>query len=287
MHRLVPLTSAELLQLTRCAVVFLPASPARTSRFAFWSEDGGAPEGAADELTVALPGEEGGVERVQVPARVLTVREALPALARARADDVAHPAAAFWGAATLFALQLAARGLLLPGLTAQDEDAWRAGPLTAEDLELVRDLSAAMPPQAHATPLPSDDELLLPEPELLVRQFLDAVADTLPRSPAAHLAAGQPAYAVDEPQRLPEQRDWAADVAAGHDAGVRLSLRIEVPGLQEIEAPGPQEGAARFRAVLQMHSAANPTAVADAADVWAESGAAAGAFGPRSRLDAL
>ncbi|WP_307813513.1 DEAD/DEAH box helicase [Streptomyces sp. N35] len=303
MHRSVPLTAAEVLQLTRCAVVFLPATPARTSRFAFWSEEGDALDGAAGELTVALPGDAGGVERVQVPARILTVREALPVLARARVEDAAHPAAAFWGAATLFALQLTARGLLLPGLTAQDEDAWRAGPLTAEDLELVRELAAAMPPQAHAAPLPSDDELLLPEPELLVRQFLDAVADSLPRSPAAHLAAGQPAYAVDEPQRLPEQRDWAADVAAGHDAGVRLSLRIEVPGLQEIEVPGLQEtegpglqeskvpglqeGAARFRAVLQMHSAANPTAVAGAADVWAESGAAAGAVGPRSRLVAL
>ncbi|MBC9717464.1 DEAD/DEAH box helicase [Streptomyces sp. TRM66268-LWL] len=268
-----------MLQLTRCAVVFLPATPARTSRFAFWSEDGGAPEGAVETLTVVLPGEEG-VEQVQVPVRVLGVRAAVPVLARARTRDEAHPAAAFWGAATLFALQLTARGLLLPGLTAQDEDAWRAGPLTADDLELVRELAAAMPPQAHAAPLSSaGDELLLPEPELLVRQFLDAVADTLPRSPAAHLAAGRQAYAVDEPQRLPEQRDWAADVAAGHDAGVRLSLRIEVPGLQE--------GAALFRAVLQMHSAADPTAIADAADVWAESGAAAGAFGPRSRMDAL
>ncbi|SDJ41828.1 DEAD/DEAH box helicase [Streptomyces indicus] len=287
-------------------MVFLPSAPARTSRFAFWNEDGGLPvspvgEGSAEaptaveDLTVALPAGDGAVEPVRVPARLLSVREALPVLARARSGEDAHPAAAFWGAATLFALQLTARGLLLPGLTARDEDAWRAGPLTAADLELVRELAAAMPPQAHAVPLDVEDdghgapeagELFLAEPEALVRQFLDAVADTLPRSPAAPLAAGHPGFAAREPQRLPEQRDWAADVAAGHDAGVRLSLRIEVPGLHGSGAQdGP--GEARFRAVLQMHSAADPSRIADAADVWAESGAAAGAFGPRSRLDAL
>ncbi len=273
---LVPPTAAEILQLTRCAVVFLPGTPARTSRFAFWREDATALDGPLDELTVALPGADG-VEAVQVPARLLPVREALPVLARARVDAGAHPAAAFWGAATLYALQLTARGLLLPGLTEQDEDAWRAGPLTADDLERVRELAAAMPPQAHAVPL--DDDLLLSEPESLVRRFLDAVADTLPRSPAAPLAAGQQAYAAQAPQHLPEQRDWAADVAAGHDAGVRLSLRVEILGIEH--------GDARFRAVLQMHSAADPSRIADAGDVWAESSAAAAAFGPRSRFDAL
>ncbi|MFI6937987.1 SNF2-related protein [Streptomyces sp. NPDC050418] len=290
MHSPAPLTAAEILPLTRCAALFLPSTPARAGRFAFWNEDGTAPgDGPTEELTVVLPGEDG-TEAVAIPARVLSVREALPVLARAAAGDEAHPAAAFWGAATLFALQLTARGLLLPGLTAQDEDAWRAGPLEAEDLELVRELAAAMPPHAHAAPLapstphvPDDGELLLPEPEALVRQFLDAVADTLPRSPAAQLAAGHPGFAAEAPQRLPEQRDWAADVAAGHDAGVRLSLRVEVPGLQVEDA----EGAARFRAVLQMHSAADPTRIADAADVWAESPSVAGVFGPRSRLDAL
>ncbi|MCT7357128.1 DEAD/DEAH box helicase, partial [Streptomyces sp. 15-116A] len=51
-----------------------------------------------------------------------------------------------------------------------------------------------------------------------------------------------PAYAAPPPQRLPELRAWAADVAAGHDAGVRLSLRIEVDGLMDLTSAG-QEGA--------------------------------------------
>ncbi|MBI0385194.1 ATP-dependent helicase, partial [Streptomyces albiflaviniger] len=138
------------------------------------------------------------------------------------------PATAFWGAAAVLALQLAARGRLLPGLSATDHDAWRVGPLTPDDLTRVRELAAAMPPTAHATPLPVSGPVLLPEPERHLRAFLDAVADGLPRSPAAALAAGGPAFAAPAPRRLPEQRAWAADVAAGHDAGVRLSIRIEL-----------------------------------------------------------
>ncbi|MET9972100.1 SNF2-related protein, partial [Streptomyces sp. NPDC006356] len=75
-------------------------------------------------------------------------------------------------------------------------------------------------------------------------------------------------------------RAWAADVAAGHDAGVRLSLRLEVPGLATATS---DDEALSFRAVLQVHSVSDPTLVADAADVWADSGA----FGPRARMDTL
>ncbi len=124
----------------------------------------------------------------------------------------------------------------------------------------------------------------LPDPERLLRAFLDAVADALPRSPAASLAAGGAAYAVREPQHVPEQREWAAEVAAGHDAGVRISLRVEVPGLA---SAGPEETTLRFRAVLQVHSVSEPGLVADAAEVWASAGAPGRAFGPRARMDAL
>ncbi|MGW2017019.1 DEAD/DEAH box helicase [Streptomyces sp. NPDC001927] len=266
--------SLRLDELVRCSTVFLPADPPRAGRIAFWS-----PEhlpATADRLTVVADD----VHPREVPAVLVPVRDALPLLTRARFSDVASPAAAFWGAAALFALHLAAKGLLLPGLTPTDRDAWRAGPLGAEELADLRSLAASMPPTAHAVPLSADRPLLLPEPEGLLRAFVDAVVDGLPRTPAAPLAAGGPAFAADEPQELPAQRAWAADVAAGHDAGVRLSLRLELPGLSERAAPA-------FRAVLQMHSVADPTLVADAAEVWAGSGPAAAAFGPRARMDAL
>ncbi|MET9518285.1 DEAD/DEAH box helicase [Streptomyces sp. NPDC002994] len=277
MHRPPAATLSEISELTRCSVVFLPADPARTGKVAFWRSDGsGLPSapGVVEELAVVTDG----ATAHTVRALLLPVRDALPVLTRARASAEADPSAAFWGAAALVALQLAARGLLLPGLSATDHDAWRAGPLTTADQERVRELAASMPPAAHAVPLDAAERpLRLPAPEKLLRAFLDAVADGLPRTPAAATAAAGPAYAGAEPQRLPEQRAWAADVAAGHDAGVRISLRVEL----SVEA-GPA-----FRVVLQMHSVSDPSLVADAAEVWAGAAHTGPAFGPRARMDAL
>ncbi|MET9359671.1 DEAD/DEAH box helicase [Streptomyces sp. NPDC006632] len=283
MQRLPAPSPSQLAELARCCVTFLPADPSRTGRVAFWQADGEplpAAPGSVEELTVV------GADIVPhtVPALLLPVRDALPVLTRARALAQASRATAFWGSAALLALQLAARGLLLPGLTTSDHDAWRVGPLGADELDKVRDLAAAMPPEAHATPLPAPAEpVLLPDPERLVRAFLDAVADGLPRTPGAARAAGSPAFAAEAPQRLPEQRAWAADVAAGHDAGVRISLRVELPGLASAD---PMSAGPVFRVVLQMHSVSDPALVADAAEVWSGSGAAA-RFGPRARMDAL
>jgi superfamily II DNA or RNA helicase len=283
-----PATSSEIPELARCPAVFIPGDPARTGGVAFWRPDGEAPPGVADgtvtDLTVALPGDQG-VEAVTVPAVVLPVRAALPVLTHARVTGQGHRATVFWGAAALLALRFTARGLLLPGLSPDDHDAWRAGPLRADETEQVRRLAAAMPPEAHAVPLADTEPLRLPDQEGLLRCFLDAVADTLPRSPAAPLVTGGPAYAAPEPQHLPGQRAWAADVAAGHDAGVRISLRIEVTGLSDTQVEA-EEAAPVFRAVPQVHLVSDPSLVADAADVWAATDAT-GAFGPRARMDAL
>ncbi|MER8041122.1 ATP-dependent helicase, partial [Streptomyces hydrogenans] len=172
------------------AAVFLPADPPRTGRIYLWSPEdeplpSPGPAGAApDELTV-VDGTD--LRTVTVPALSLSVRDALPFLARARLAGDADPATAFWGGAALLGLDLAARGLLLPGVTAGGHDAWRAGPLGPEELDRLRTLAASMPPTAHAAPLePADDaeeaedaeDPLLPEPETLLRAFLDAVADT-------------------------------------------------------------------------------------------------------------
>ncbi|GHA36487.1 helicase [Streptomyces tauricus] len=295
-------TPSEISELARCRATFLPADPARTGSVAFWlpageeppsigsgtgygsdsgyDSDSGSAHGSVEELSVVLPCADG-VELVRVSAVVLPVRMALPVLTRARAAARTHGATAFWGAAAVLALQLAARGLLLPGLSAGDHDAWRAGPLGSGDLERIRELAAAMPPHAHAVPVDASEPLRLPDPEWLLRAFLDAVADTLPRSPAAALAAGGPAFAAAEPQHVPEHRAWAADVAAGHDAGVRISLRVEVPGLASAVS---DEDRLPFRAVLQLHSVSDPALLADASEVWSGSSPA---FGPRARMDAL
>ncbi|MEU4211678.1 DEAD/DEAH box helicase [Streptomyces sp. NPDC026206] len=280
-------TPSAIARLAHCQAVFLPGDPARTGRVAFWTPTGEPPlaTDAVEELTIAVP-DGTDITTTTVRATVLPVRDALPVLTRARAAQ-ADEAAAFWGAVAVLALQLAARGKLLPGLTNSDHDSWRVGPLAPDDQRRVRELAAAMPPAAHAVPLPGDGPLLLPEPDRLVRAFLDAVADGLPRSPAAALAGGGPAFTAPEPQRLPEQRAWAAEVAAGHDTGVRLSLRIEVLGLTGAQDDSGEEAHPRFRAVLQLHSLTDPALVADAADVWSGASPAGAALGSGARMNAL
>ncbi|QEV22184.1 DEAD/DEAH box helicase [Streptomyces alboniger] len=247
-----------------------------------------------------------------VPALFLPVADAVPLLLRAARP---HPAAACWAAAARHALHLAARGRLLPGLTAGDHDAWRAGPLDETDVAQLRAIAAALPAEGHAVPLPGSGPLLLPEPVALVRAFVDAVVDALPRTPAAPHAVGAP-FAAREPQRLPGAREWAAEVAAGMDAGVRVSLRLDLrthevfdvgegtgagvgsrggrPG-PDAEGPGsggegdtPEEVpraavATPAAAVVQVHSLADPSLVTDVPGLWA----GADHFGPRAKVDTL
>ncbi|CAL9375421.1 RNA polymerase-associated protein RapA [Streptomyces sp. enrichment culture] len=276
--------------LVGCCATFLPGDPARAGRIAFWRPDGDTPTTdpsgvgeppTVEDLTVVLPHGDG-VARASVPALLLPVRAALPVLTRARAGADSHRAPVFWGAVAVEALHLVARGLLLPGLSTTGHDAWRAGPLGAEETERVRHLAAAMPPEAHAVPVDVPGPDRLPDPERLVRAFLDAVADTLPRSPAAELVTAGPVYASREPRRAPELGEWAADVAAGHDTGVRLSLRVEVRGLS---AAAPEAARPAFRIVPQVHSVSDPALVADTSEVWA--GTVGDGFGTRTRMDAL
>ncbi|MFJ3707693.1 DEAD/DEAH box helicase [Streptomyces sp. NPDC090053] len=278
--------------LIRGAAVFLPAVLPRDGRFAFWDPDGEV--SGPDELAVVRR-QGAAVRRRTVPAVLLSVAEALPLLVAARHSPVAHPAVRCWGAAALHALQLVARGRLLPGLTADDHDAWRAGPLDAEDIAHLRAIAAAMPPEAHATPLPGRTPMELPEPPGLIRAFYDAVADTLPRTPAAPHAAGA-AYAAREAQQLPGLREWAAEVAAGSDAGVQVSLRLDLSGFELFDQADRTDGTDRGgdaaeverragAAVVQVHSLADPTLVIDAGRLWAGDGDRH--FGPRVRIDAV
>ncbi|MEU4253583.1 DEAD/DEAH box helicase [Amycolatopsis sp. NPDC026612] len=170
------------------------------------------------------------------------------------------PSTAFWATAAQAALRLVAAGRLLPGVTAAGHDAWRVGPLEPAEAGWLRELAAAMPPDERA-------------PGPLLRAFLDAVADTLPRTPAAAKAAGTRLFAAVAPQRADSLRDWADELAAGLDSGIRVSLRVEAPD---------GFAAGRFRAVVQVHSLTDPGQLADAAELWAT-----GRFGPRARIDVV
>ncbi|MEP7055143.1 MAG: DEAD/DEAH box helicase [Actinomycetota bacterium] len=268
---------AETERLAGYAAVFEPADPPRAGSVAFWSEGGDVlPEGVgrAGQLAVVLPAGDG-VRRRTVPAVRLQVADALPLLTRARSGHAAHPAAAFWGAAGLVALQLVARGRLVPGLSAGDIDAWRVGPLDTADIDRIRALAAAMPTRARAAPVEETSPVELADAEGLVRSFLDAVADGLPRTAAAARLAHGTLFAAPAPQRVARLRMWADEIAAGLDSGVRISLRVDVPD-------GDFKHGA-FRAVVQVHSAADPSLMADASEIWRGHRA----FGPRARIDTV
>ncbi|MFF4388907.1 DEAD/DEAH box helicase [Streptomyces sp. NPDC001552] len=271
--------------LLRHAAVFLPAAVPREGRVAFWAPDGDAlPEaGTAAPLTVVRPHGDG-VRSRTVPAVTFSVTAALPVLAQAPHSPAAHPATRAWGTAARQALALAARGRLLPGLTPEGIDAWRAGPLDAADVDHLRAVAAALPHEGYATPLAGRRPLQLPEPEALVRAFLDAVADGLPRTPAAAVAAGRP-FAARDPQPVPGIQDWAAQVAAGSDTGVGISLRLDLSSFRLFDEAEEADTRRAGAAVVQVHSLADPTLVTDAGQLWA--GTAAAGFGPRARIDAV
>jgi len=279
---------ALLPELAAGEAVFLPADPPRSGRVAFWSPGGELPDlGVEPEELTVVRQHGSSVRRSRVVAVPLPVEQALPLLTRCRAlladgsgrasadADGVSTSTAFWGAAALLALGLLARGRVLPGVSPEGFDAWRVGPLDAEDHERLGSLAAAMPPEARAVAVPGVSPLALPAAEPLLRAFLDAVADSLTRPPAARQVADGPAFAVRAPQSVPEQRAWAAEVAAGRDAGLAVSLRLEL---------GHGDS---FRAVVQLRSLADPTVLADAADLWSGQATAPELFGPRAQVDTL
>jgi len=212
---------------------------------AFWGAELPTGMGELGALDV-VEAKDGEVRVRTVPALRLPVTDAVPLLSRARRDRRAHPATAFWGAATVVALQLVARGRLRPTVSPGDYDAWRVGPLEPADENRIGELVAAMPAEARAVPVPDRRPLALPDARLLVEGFLDAIADGLPRG------GSEAAFLASTPQRVPELRAWAD--------GVSVSLRIEFDS--------------RFRAVVQLHSLSDPGVVSDAAEVWAGAGRA-------------
>ncbi|MCZ9346085.1 hypothetical protein NGM37_51045, partial [Streptomyces sp. TRM76130] len=201
----VPLADEDWTALFSCRAVFLPGDPARSGRMAFHA--GGAsglpgrlPAEAVGELEVVVAHGRGARRRT-VPAVVRPLAEALPRLLAERDGAAADGAgrgldrtATAWRQAALYALHMAGRGLLLPGVSGEGHDAWRLGPFAPQDAAWVRALSEAMPSAAYGVPAEpcapqgkrtGRGPVLLPDPYARLRAFLDAVADLLPRTPAA------------------------------------------------------------------------------------------------------
>ncbi len=238
------------------AAVFLPGEPARLGRLLLWQPVGAAAGGVAPagvetgSAELVLPHGRS-VRRRRVEGYALPVALAVAALAGAQPP---HPSAAAWQAAARFALRLLADGRLRPALTPAGHDIWRTGPCTVVQRQTLDALAAAFPPHAHCLPEPGPAPLRIADPAALVRQFCDAVADDLVRTPATPLAMGAVPYAWRETRSVPALREWAEETTTALTAEVGVSLRVD-----------PPEGRHRqFRAVLQVHTAADPALVIDA-----------------------
>ncbi|WP_434592058.1 DEAD/DEAH box helicase [Streptomyces sp. A5-4] len=262
------------------AAVFLPGEPARLGRLLLWkpagaaSEDGLAPAGVETEAVELVLPHGRSARRRRVEGYALPIALAVSALVEA---GPTHPSSAAWQAAARFALRLLADGRLHPTLTPAGYDSWRAGPFTAAQRQALDALATAFPPHAHCLPEPGPAPVRIAEPAALVRQFCDAVADDLVRTPAAPLAMGALPYAWRETRAVPALREWAEETEAALTAEVSVSLRVDVP-----------EGRRRqFRAVLQLHTAADPALVVETARLWSEPGEVERLLGPRAETETL
>ena len=160
---MVEVAGVRAVDLSRCAVVFEPAFPARESRIAFWDNDSG------------------------LVAR-MSVSKALPVLCRAQTDPAAHPTLAFWGRTALVALQLVTQGNALYEADDEPGSAGQIGRVSHEDKARIRAAAAPMPTstpgEGASRGSPGDDA------EADVRSFLDAFADGIPRGPVGAAVAG-------------------------------------------------------------------------------------------------
>ncbi|WP_211357368.1 DEAD/DEAH box helicase [Nocardioides rubriscoriae] len=229
---------------------FVPVTGAATFRAADPPRDS-VVEFSDDRRTVALP-----------------MRAALPVLTKARGRDDVHPSVGLLSGAVLLGLRLVADGKLEPG-----DGAWRLAPLDAHDNERVTLLADARGAEPG-----------------LVRQVLDAVADTIPRHPP-------PAT----PRRTPSPPVRAAGAAAapGSDFAERLQARIarhrtaaaraDLPQLVRlslrVEADEEELVAGAVRVVLQVHDEQDPLHLCDAAVLFTADHETHG-FGERARTHA-
>jgi superfamily II DNA or RNA helicase len=231
----------------------------------------------------ADPPREGTVEFTDDRRTVsLPIRAAMPVLTRAHARDDVHPSVGLLAGSVLLGLRLVAAGKLEPAGAAAS---WRISPLDGADDDRVRMLA-----RSRSRALDADQAVAA---EDVVRQVLDAVADTLPRSAPGRGRGGARSDSTgstgvgrgssdhaDFSSRLRQRlAQRTAPVSDERPQLVRVSLRVEADE-EELVA-----GAVRL--VLQVHDEQDPLHVCDAAELWTEAGpAAAHGFGDRARTHA-
>ena len=258
---------------------FVPAPAGRVpgaGALALWPVDEHG--GGGEPLTLVLARGRT-VRRTTVPSRRVALGEALPALVELPADADTTPSLAGWAVAAQLAVDLVARGRLLPGLSPHGTPSWRVGPLDPDDHRRLDALAVALAPEAHALPVEGTRPLRIRDQRSLVSEFVDAVADRLVRSAAAAAAGGGPlAAGVDDAATAPGDvlGGWLATAGAIPGDGAVPGLRLQLP-----------DGPGGFRAVVQLRSRSDASLVVDAADLWTSPAAVLARLGEHVDTDLL
>ena len=273
-------------------LVFVPGEIPRHGEFARWGTGSGN-----TKLELVFPGGTYGIRKRLITAELIPLTEALPALLAVDSSGPGEPgprrSARVWAAAAAAGVGLVARGRMLPTVSADNTDIWRAGPLDPADLSWLRELAAVFPPTAHALAVPGTRPMRIRSPEALIRDLWDAIADTIARSPAAPRSTASSAFAATEPTEVGDLAEWLADTTDGLSAGARLGLRVEAAepaaaspteAVEVAEEPGTGPA---FRIVLQLRSTADPSLIVDAAALWNQPDSVLARFGSRAETDLL
>ncbi len=249
--------------------VLLPAAgaPPRSLRLARWRTPTGSSgakakhrTGAGSRVELVLPAG-AGVRRRMVDVELLELGDVIDELIVGPPSLDATESVRSLAHAVGLAVDLVARGRLLPSISGDGTDAWRLGPLDPDDHRARAQLAGALAPALHATVVPGASPLRIASPEAVLVALGDAVADVLVRTAGA--AIWGRAFAVEAPTDVSAASGWLAGTATGGEHDVTVALRLEPPG-----ASSPEDGLGGCAAVLQVHSVVDPSLVIDAAEVW-------------------
>jgi len=133
-------------------VTFVPSSPPRRSVLARWRPDAAvglfADDVGGPTIDVVVPrGDAPRRETMAVDERRL---DAVLGELLSLDPSAVSPSARWWARAAESALDLVARGHLVPAVMADGTDAWQVDPLEPADHAALDALVAACPPEAHA-----------------------------------------------------------------------------------------------------------------------------------------
>ncbi|GGS28993.1 hypothetical protein GCM10010269_79690 [Streptomyces humidus] len=169
--------------------------------------------------------------RATVTGMAVPLRLALPLILDPRQGE--HASVTGWRHPLRLALTCVAQQRVHPALTDQGQGCWRIGPITETLRTAVTDVAALMAPEGHCL-LAGTNPIRVPSPEHAVWPLLDAVADTMLRTPGTPTLLGSGPHtgpAGQDADATPELWRWAdaiEDTVDPHPTP-RLVLRIKEP----------------------------------------------------------